>query len=279
MADLSDVENALKAIALQAAYPTGTGQPSKCLALDGVTPVPLAVSRGWPVKEQLERDLATGVQQVTIFVPPQSLRITSREPGGWFDLTNPTPTIAVAVNEGAGTFTLTGYVETPQNVALFVNDKAYIYACQQEDTLANVATGLVALISQDLAASSVGAVVTVVGAYRMAGRVGLHGAVQRVLRQQEQLFHVIIWASTPELRDAVSKFIDGAYAGVGMANRRDFISLPDSSMGKLMYRGTRQTDIAEMQGLYRRELVFAVEYATTETVDATPVLSDPISFI
>lgn len=274
MADLEDVEDALKAIIVGAIYPTGTDDPSAILL--GDTPVPCAVMRGWPMKAQLEADHAAGVQIISIFIPPQSMRNTSRHPPGWVDLTTPTPTLTITPNEVTGTLTIAGFVQTPQNVAAFVNGRPYVYAVQEEDSLADIATGLAALINVDFPASHAGAVVTVTGAYRLTGRVGMEGTVQRVIRQQEQMVDVGIWCSTPELRKAVAEFVDGALAGKGLANPRNFLAMPDTSLGRLIYRGTRMFDTAQQQGVFRRDLVYTVDYATTETVAATPVLvGDP----
>lgn len=279
MADLSDVERALVALINSAIYPDGfdgdglPNTPSKILLAS--QPVPCAVFRGWPMPTSLAEDLKAGTQNISVFTPPQSMRNTSRHPPDWVDLATPDATIAIVV--AGNTFTVTGNIQTPQNIALRVNNKTYLYAIQENDDLAAIAAALAAAINADTHATVSGAVVTVTAAFSISAQVGLAGTVQRVLRQQEQMFDVGIWCGSPELRDAVAAFIDGALAGAGEANPRSFMAMPDGSVARLIYRGTRIFDVAQTQGVFRRDLVFTVDYATTETIAATPIVDGQVN--
>lgn len=269
MTDLSGVENTLKAIIVAGVYPSGTGQPSAMLM--GATPLPCAVMRGWPNKEQLKIDLEAGLVVVSIWPRPGE-RNTSRYPREWEDLTPATHTIIATVNAPAGTITLSGTVSTPQNVAAFVNGAPYVYAVQSGDTLAMIAAGLAALIDDDTPASSLGAAITVPGGFDLDARVGGVGTLIRELKRQERQWMISLWCSTPERRDAAAPFIDGVMAGKGLANGRDRIMLTDGVAAQIRYAGTMPDDDAQAQGAFCRHLIFTIDYATTETTSATEVI-------
>lgn len=274
MADLEDVEDALKAIVVGAIYPNGVGQPS--VALNGATPIPCAVMTGWPTPDQLKRDHANGVQVISIFTPPQGNRNTTRLPDDWIDLTTPDPTVTVTI--ATVNATIGGVVQSPQNVCLNVNGRAYVYAVQDEDTLDDIAAGLAALISVDTPATSLGAVVTIPAAYLLTSAVGVEGTVARVIRQQEQLFDITVWCSSPELRKALAKFVDGAMAGRGLEHPRQFLAMPDGSVARILYRGTRKSDLGSQQGVYRRDLIYAVDYATIDTDTVAQVVAPSANY-
>ena len=95
----------------------------------------------------------------------------------------------------------------------------------------------------------------------------LAGAAQSDLenRRQERLFQIGIWANSPKARTAVAKAIDPVLGNM------PFIALPDLSMGRLRYKNSFVTDANQKQLLYRRDLFYSVEYATTQVL-STPQL-------
>lgn len=81
MADVADVENALKAVLVAAIYPSGTNQPS-AIALNAAH-VPVAIMRGWPEKLQLQKDLAAGLAVINILPQPNGDQDVTRWPSTW----------------------------------------------------------------------------------------------------------------------------------------------------------------------------------------------------
>lgn len=61
----------------------------------------------------------------------------------------------------------------------------------------------------------------------------------------------------PGLRDALSSALDAAFSAV------DFIDLPDGTRGRLLFRGSTVSDQGRTARVYRRDLLYAVDYATT----------------
>lgn len=260
MADVSDVLNALAAIAAQAIYPNGTGMPS-------VSGVATIAYPGWPQSSQLDADMTaipqgTGRIHVTVY-PGGPQRLTTRYFADWQP---PVVNGATLVLTIAGqTVTVAGTVSVPQNVALVVDGAATVYAVQRADTLTSIATALAAQIQ---GASNVGAVITLpAGARIEAARAGGSGTIAREVRRQQGAVQVTVWADTPGHREATATAIDSALAAL------EFVTLPDGSSARLMYQSTRFDDTTQKANLYRRDLIYSAEYATVQTAVATQVVT------
>ncbi|HCA27556.1 MAG TPA: hypothetical protein DEP05_07970, partial [Betaproteobacteria bacterium] len=222
MADLSDVQNALVAVAAQALYPAGTAQPSAAGA-------PCRIYAGWPVPASLDADLAAGVTHVTVF-PRDEERNTTRFPADWQTLSTTPPALTLTV--GGQTVTVGGAVAVPQNAVVLANGQPYVYALQGGDTLSSVATALAALIAVDIPGTvSSGAVVTLpTDAHGLAARVGVHGVSIREIRRQVRHFQFTVWSDTPFHRDAVAQPVDVALAAI------KFLTLADGMAARLIYQ-------------------------------------------
>ena len=157
---------------------------------------------------------------------------------------------------------------TPQNICLNVNKKAYIHAVQATDTLTSIATALTALIQADhpLASSNV-ATVTIPDAFSISFSAGGVAKVVRELKRQEKQFQITVWAPTPTIRDQISSAVDSALAAI------NDLTFADGSHGIMLYARTFQTDQMEKSMLYRRDIVYTVDYATTQTSKAAQVIA------
>lgn len=249
MAYIIDVQNALCAIVTQTLYPNGTGQPSLIAA-------PVNIYPGWPQDVALSADLAAGTVDVSVF-PTQTERNTTRYPRyDAQDVAINTPTLTLSIN--GQQVTVGGAMPTTffaQNAVVKAGGVPYVYATQSTDTLTSIATALAALIP---GASSVGAVITVpVGTPVTAALIGTIGTRIAELRRQERVFMLTVWAPTAALRDAAANAIDVALADT------KFLTLADSSAARVIYKGSPATDVFQRANLYRRDLNYLVEYATT----------------
>jgi len=63
------------------------------------------------------------------------------------------------------------------------------------------------------------------------------------------------WAPTPAIRDAIGKVLEPAF------KLQPRIVLPDNTVARLLYRGTIETDTLQKQRIYRRNLLYEVEFA------------------
>ena len=261
MADATDVENALVSLIAATLYPNGTGQPS---AAGGV---PCMVYAGWPVPAQLDADLAAGKVHVSVF-PRAEERNTTRFSQDLQTLSTNTATLTLTIS--GQTITVGGSVppaNNPHNVVVLANGKPYVYAVQTGDTRNSIAAALRALIVADIAGTSVaGAVVTLPGSARIgAVRVGVTGTAISEVRRVERHFQVTIWADTPVHRDAVAKPVDLALATT------KFLEMPDGFAARLIYRNSPISDSLQKTRLFRRDLIYSVEYALTQTETETQI--------
>ncbi len=269
MADLSDVENALVGVVAQVFYPNGTAQSSALGA-------PVRIYRGWPSKPELETDLRAGAVNVSIYALNRERPVT-RFQNNWRQLSGPTePTLTLTVS--GQTVTVGGTVAVPQNAAVIVNGASgYSYALQAIDTPTSIATALASLISaDDPEASSSGPVITVPSATSLIGRVGTFGDSLRELKRQRRDIQIALWANTPLLRDQIASLLDPALAAM------EFIALADGTVGRMVYVGSPHDDTVQKEILYRRNLIYSVEYGTTQTrTDAAiivPIVDDFCGF-
>lgn len=258
MADVVDVMSALVAAMAQVIYPNGTGQPS-------VTGLATIVYPGWPQSSQLDKDLAafnTGGGRVHVTVYPTGTeKNVTKYSNDWMPLSQPALTVTLTV--AGQTVTVGGTVSTPQNVALLVNGLAYTYAVQANDTLTSIAT---ALAVQVPGASNTGPVITLPATARIqAARVGGAGTLSREVRRQQRAVQLTIWADTPAHREATAQAIDVALAAT------EFVTLADQSAARIIYQSSRLDDGTQKANLYRRDLIYMVEYATTQTSSATSI--------
>lgn len=261
MADFADVADVLVQTVAGTLYPNGTSQPSS---------VSFAVRcfQGWPLAEQIDADMKAGTGYVAIWPTPTE-RPTADHFPEWQQLSVSTLSLTAVVTSTS--VAIGGAVATQQAIAIVADAKAYVYAVQAGDTLNTIATALAAgLTAAGAAATATGATVNVPGAKQLAARVGGSGVSIRELRRQERVFQLSCWAGTPASRDALGKAVDAALA----AKWR--IPLADGSMGLVAYRGSRQNDDSQKQLIYRRDLLYGVEYATTESRTDTQVLVDTL---
>jgi len=249
MADISDVSAALVTLAAGVAYPSGTSQPS-------IVNKPVMVYPGWPQPQTLDADLAVGKVHVSVFPMPNMERIVDSAMSDWTQATAPANTVTLTLAGQA--VTVGGTISTPQNAALVVDGKGYVYAVQPADTLASIASALAALVAVDQTATAAGAVVTVPNAKYISPRVGGRGTSQRETRRQERTFLIAVWANDPALRDSLASKLDAALSNTV------HLTLPDQN-ATLRYRSSRPDDGTQKDRVYRRDLQYAVEYSTIAT--------------
>jgi hypothetical protein len=86
---------------------------------------------------------------------------------------------------------------------------------------------------------------------------GTAGTSALEIRRQDRSLQITVWANTPELRDRIAKNIDPVLA---MTTR---LAMPDGSQAIMTSVNDIQIDAQQKSGLYRRDLIYSVNYATT----------------
>ena len=265
MADSSDVETALVALVSSALYPNGqSGNPPLT-----VTGQPARIYRGWPDAKALDADLRGEVFNVSVYPRPNVERKTTRYPRTWSQPSIPSATYTLS--SSGSTVTVGGAAPSPyfaQNLAVFVSGKPYVVTAASGQTPAQIAAALLALIQADWPAATLsGAVITLPSpAVPGASRVGVTATSIREVKRQEKQYQIVFWCPSPASRDAAVAAVDAVMGAT------DWLSLADGSMGRLIYSHTLSNDAPEKELLYRRDLFYTVEYATTQTETDTQIV-------
>ena len=256
MADLSDVESALAASVVAALYPGGQAAAS-------VTGKPVRVYRGWPLTGPLDLDLAAGIANVSVFSVPGATRNTTR----WGEVTqtiSAAPTLTVQVSGNAATFGGVGGVG--QVAGLLVANQAFVYRGQLGDTPALVAAVLAENVRNSQACWLSGTTVSVPGETAITARVVADGSAMTEWGRQEQSVRISAWCPNPATRDLICSVIGRALSATS------FLTLADGTSGRVRYRSTSSVDDAQDAQMYRRDLVYDVDYATSLTAIAPAML-------
>ena len=246
MADIDDLLNDLTTLIAGVIYPNGTSHAS-------VVGAKVRVYPGWPVPNALETDLQAGNAHVSIYPRPEE-RNTTRYATAYGEATIRPATLTADVS--GNTVTIGGAVEVPQAVMVLLNfgRTAYSYLVKQNDALATIATGLAALIP---GATANGRVISITGAYDIKTGIITTGTATKEVRRQERLVQIVIWAPTPEIRSAIARVVDPFLTTIVR------FTLADSSSARLTYKNSPITDMLQKAAIYRRDLFYTVEYATT----------------
>jgi hypothetical protein len=287
MSDISDVLTVLVKIAECVLYPNGVTKPS-------IVNSDIVIYPGWPSSDNLDTDLAAGKTHVSVF-PKAEERNTTRYREKEKVTQAPTTTLTLTVQTASGGHLLLdgggnvlledngflllegnslaivvgGTISVPQNVMLRVNGKDYVYAVQASNALVDIAAALATLVAVDIPGTSAsGNSINVGPTGRVqAARVGGVGTVAKEIRRQEHVVMITVWAATPQLRDTIAAAID-----VDLAERR-FISMPDGYGARIIYKNSLLVDSLQKAALYRRDLNYTIEFATTVAKQAAAVIA------
>jgi hypothetical protein len=271
MADESDVESVLVGLIAGYLYPNGTS--ASCAA-----GVPCSVFRGWPTVEAQElakaRSVAglPGMVNVSVAARNGVERNVEKYPLVWQTISGPVHTLTATVNSAARTITIGGTVAVPQTVVALIGGTAteipFTYAVQSNDTLATIAAALSNAIAASFpGTASNGAVITINSDFPITARIVAQGAAIQEVGRQDKSFQITIWAPPCNVagqdadawRIAVAKIIDP------QLRQMIRIVMPDQVYAHIRYERTITMDAAQSEGLYRRDLYYWVEYATTLT--------------
>lgn len=251
MADQSDVETVLTGLVTQALYPSGVTGSSTV----GAT---CRIYRGWPSATALDADLAAGIVNISVYPDAARQHNTTRWPADWVQTSTTTPTMSVAVS--GSSLTVSGTPSAGMLIGIQADILSVVYSTTATDTPELVAAQLAAdLVALGRVALASGATVTVPGVGYLLGRVVAAQPGLLETRRQRQGFRVSLWCPSPALRDETGAAVDGALAAMS------FITLPDTTAGRLRFMSSVLYDQSLNAKLYRRDLLYSVDYATTIT--------------
>lgn len=248
MADQSDVETVLTQLVSAVIYPQGTNSPS----ILGVT---CRIYRGWPNSAALNADLAANRVNITVFPDARHELNSTRWSTEYMPATPVAPTLTITMAGNSATFG--GTANPGQLAGLLADNLAVVHRTETGDTPALVAAILASYIRQQRIAQVSDCTVTVPGASLLIGRVVADQTVTEELRRQSQRFRISFWCPDPASRDTAASAVDAGLAA------QDFIALPDGTSGRLRFVSSAVFDQSQDALLYRRDLLYAVDYSTT----------------
>jgi hypothetical protein len=253
MADVSDIESALVETVTNLLYPSGPGQSSIVGAL-------CRIYRGWPNTATLNTDLAAGNINVTVISDNESGRTTTRYLPEWHTFATPPGTTTSVHN---ASISISGAPAAGDVVGVLIDNVAYTYRVQNGDSAALVASNLSLAIQANRIVNTSGATISVPGARTITARTVCDAVGRSESRRQEKDCRVIAWCPSPSTRDVATTLIDEHLSGI------TFLALSDGSDARLVYKGTASHDQSQNALLYRRDLVYTVEFPTIVT-DSLP---------
>jgi hypothetical protein len=244
MADISDVEEAMSDALTSVLYPGGTSQSS-------IVGMLCRVYRGWPNAPTLNADLTDGVVNITVVTDNNSGATTTRYLPEWH-----TAWVSPGVTAGTDgqTISISGSPIVGDLVGILIDRSTYTYRIKEGDTPDQIAANIALAIKSIRPAINHGRSITVPDATGIAVRVVCDNRSTFESRRQEKNVRVICWCPSPLVRDSVAAAIDHALDQV------DFLPLSDDTQARVVYRNTESYDQAQNALLYRRDLVYAIEY-------------------
>lgn len=246
MADISDIEQIFADNIASALYPEGTSQASLVGTL-------CRIYRGWPSSATLNSDLASGNVNITILADNESGRNTTRYLPEWkFALATPGTTLCAT----GQVIVVAGTPVIGDVIGALIDQVAYTYRIRAGDTPVQVAAGLSQAIQADRVVSLSYTTILVHEASMITTRIASDASATIESRRQEKDVRVACWCSSPTIRDSVATALDQCLT------EQAFMVLPDDTEVRVSYKNTSSYDQAQNALLYRRDLVYTVEYST-----------------
>jgi hypothetical protein len=292
MADLSDVTSYLASAAASAVYPNGTSQPS-------VANMDVRVYEGWPLPDQLDADLGGTylagtppvvtprpggpASHVSIYPMPGATSHPFQIETKYYVIVPPVEGVSVAVTGTPGdlnntlglglpTVTLSGAPNATEYVTI-IADRTHIYSANGT-TLASIISQLASKASVDYPAgggnpgvTTTSNSITIPAMFAFQVNQGAQSTLGYVTHRQCHKIMVTAWSPTHVARNKIAAAID-----VAIKNTLT-VALSDTSIALITYDRTVDTDEHTPSTLYRRDLVYDVEYATLFTFPGYVVTS------
>lgn len=258
MADLTDVQNALVGMVEQAVYPNGISQPS-------VAGVDVSIFPGWPIRNVLDDEMKAGNAMISVFTTNKVKDVTKFE--RVFQDVQAVPVTITATVVG-NVVTIGGTVSVPQAVMIVVDGVGYSYQVLITNTLDDIATALSLLIPNSIA---LGSTLTVDYKKSLIARIVTQISAAEELGRQERVFQITCWCNNPTIRSLLAPPID-----IFFRLQYRFV-LPDGFYCHMWWDNDTETDDLEIPLIYRRDLFFRVQYATTNTQTFTTVADNVLN--
>lgn len=253
MASTDDVARYLASRVAGVVYPGGGRLP-------GIVNTAMKVYPGWPVPGILQQDIDNGGMHISVWPLPTERKISPALGRPFRVMAKGKPTLQFTVN--GTTIGVAGVASELTNVQITLNGKTYTFHFRAGTT----AEKALDVLSVSLPRSfTIGSSLFIMLVRHLSISVSTAGIAVRELRRQIKDFQITVWAPTPGLRDRIGSAIDAALS------EQSHIDLNDGAPAQLLYARQFDSDRSENWHVYRRDLIFSVNYATTQTISAPEV--------
>jgi hypothetical protein len=273
VADISDVTAYLAQAVASAVYPNGTSQPS-------VAAMDVRIFEGWPIPDQLDQDLAghvlSGTPPTPVARPNGPLANVSIFPMmgtgvNIYQILDDTYTVVpvsygLSVSQNGNVITVSGQ-PNPGEYLTLICDGSFVYSLTGTNTAALLAALATAAQANYPSASSTSTTLTIPTGHSLVVRQGGVATLGKVTHRQRHSVMVTVWAPTRLTRSALASAIDVAL------KKTIKVAMPDTSQALVIYNRTNVSDENQSATIYRRDLIYDVEYATLETFPGYVVTS------
>lgn len=251
MASVLEVQEKLAELIEPIIYPNGTGSPS-------IINKDIKIINGYPVKDSLDKWLDAGKAMISIFTIEKSDQNTTRYTKRWHSLSAPAATVEMVLDDNY-VIIITGTAANEQVATIKTSVEVASHQITSGESMDDIAA---ALGVQLTGAIVVGNTITIPNDFNIQLGVSVLGKVAKEIKRQNKRFCVTIWTPTYEDRDVIGEMID-----VYLSDIERFV-LPDDFYARIVYNGTVDIDDEQTHRMYKRELEYLIEYATTHTEEA-----------
>lgn len=239
--------------------------PGGC-RLPGIVNASVKIYPGWPVPEGLQQDINNGGVHISVWPLPTERKIHTPLGTPSQTMSKGKPTLQFRVN--GSLISVEGIASAPTNVRVSLDDRTYLFHFQTGATAEKV----IAKLSLELpGAFTLFSKLCVLKVNQIRFFATTTGTEVRELRRQLKDFQVTVWAPTPELRGRIGTAIDTALSA------KSHIDLNDGAPAQLLYARQFDSDRSQNWHVYRRDLVFSVNYATTQIITAPGVINTVVT--
>ncbi|WP_313188882.1 hypothetical protein [Pantoea sp.] len=253
MASVDDVSHFLARRVADVVYPGG-------IQLPGIVNAAVKIYPGWPVSGDLQQDIGKGGVHISVWPLPAERKIGSALGRPCRVIAKGRPSLQITVN--GSLIGVYGVASAFTNVRVSLDEKEFSFQFRAGTTAAQVVHLLTVLLPLSFI---VGSKVCVLMVKHIKALVTTAGTAVRELRRQIKDFQITVWAPTPVLRNRIGSAIDVALS------EQCHIDLDDGAPAQLLYARQFDSDRSENWHVYRRDLIFSVNYAITQTLTAPEV--------
>ncbi|MEN4587112.1 hypothetical protein ABEI17_21500 [Pantoea agglomerans] len=253
MASTDDVARYLARRVAGVVYPGGCQLP-------GIVNASVKIYPGWPVPGTLQQDIDNGGVHISVWPLPTERKISTALGRPFRLMAKGKPTLQFTVN--GTTIGVSGVASSLTNVLITLNRKTFSFHFRAGTTAGRAIHALSAALPKSFTVLSS---VCIPLAEHLSISVTTAGTAVKELHRQIKDFQITVWAPAPGLRDRIGSAIDTALS------EQCHIDLNDGAPAQLLYTRQSDSDRSENWHVYRRDLIFSVNYATTQAITAPEV--------